>query len=109
MIPTTCAPSTPETLMQTEPTTTLGIFNDKGELRPILPADCEIAVMGKEGDVKTIWNPDNADEVAKLHMQIDGNEDAARAQALALAWVAPHISAFWARFASTVEALQDTT
>lgn len=26
--------------------------------------DCEIAVMGKEGDLKTIWNPNNTDEVA---------------------------------------------
>jgi hypothetical protein len=35
----------------------------EGKTRAMLPDDIEIAVMGKEGDVKTIWNPKNADEV----------------------------------------------
>jgi hypothetical protein len=34
-----------------------------GKQRAKLPNDLEIAVMGKEGDVKTIWNPQNAAEV----------------------------------------------
>jgi hypothetical protein len=33
------------------------------QTRTMTPLDCEIAVMGKEGDVKTIWNPHNHDEV----------------------------------------------
>ncbi len=35
----------------------------EGKTRLMMPDDIEIAVMGKEGDVKTIWNPKNADEV----------------------------------------------
>lgn len=34
----------------------------EGRERVKLPTDGEIAVMGKEGDVKTIWNPQNTDE-----------------------------------------------
>ena len=35
----------------------------EGKTRLMMPDDIEIAVMGKEGDVKTIWNPKNEDEV----------------------------------------------
>lgn len=42
--------------MQTE-----GLIGN-GKSRRIEPGDIEIAVMGREGDVKTIWNPRNADE-----------------------------------------------
>lgn len=34
-----------------------------GKMRVKLAADSELAVMGVEGDVKTIWNPQNTDEV----------------------------------------------
>lgn len=33
-----------------------------GQERVKLAEDGEIAVMGKEGDLKTIWNPQNTDE-----------------------------------------------
>lgn len=38
-------------------------FIGKNKTRRFEPGDVEIAVMGKEGDVKTIWNPRNTDEV----------------------------------------------
>jgi hypothetical protein len=38
-------------------------FIGKGKTRRMEPGDIEIAVMGKEGDTKTIWNPQNDAEV----------------------------------------------
>lgn len=40
-----------------------GIFNAAGDTREILPTDGEIAVMGKEGDIKTIWDRSKPAEV----------------------------------------------
>lgn len=42
-----------------------------GRERMKLPADGEIAVMGKEGDVKTIWNPQNTDETENARRTFD--------------------------------------
>lgn len=42
-----------------------------GKTRLMQPEDIEIAVMGKEGDVKTIWNPKNADEVENARKTFD--------------------------------------
>jgi hypothetical protein len=38
-------------------------FIGKGVTRRKEPDDYEIAIMGKEGDTKQIWNPQNTDEV----------------------------------------------
>lgn len=42
-----------------------------GRERVKLPSDGEIAVMGKEGDVKTIWNPQSADETENARETFD--------------------------------------
>jgi hypothetical protein len=39
-------------------------FTGEKRTRVKQPDDIEIAVMGREGDTKTIWNPQNTDEVA---------------------------------------------
>lgn len=48
-----------------------GIISGDGSTRPILPTDGEIATMGVEGDVKTIWDRNNADEVANAKQTFD--------------------------------------
>jgi hypothetical protein len=48
-----------------------GIFNERGDTRPIRPGDCEIAKLDRSGDTKTIWNPDNEDEVANAKRTFD--------------------------------------
>ncbi len=48
-----------------------GICDASGTTRPILPTDGEIAVMGKEGDVKTIWDRSKPDEVAHARATFD--------------------------------------
>lgn len=40
-----------------------GVYNQEGATREMKPGDGEIAVMGKEGDVKTIWDRSKPDEV----------------------------------------------
>ncbi len=48
-----------------------GIYNDRGETRPMRAGDCEIAKLDRCGDTKTIWNPDNEDEVANAKRTFD--------------------------------------
>lgn len=44
----------------------------EGKTRLMQPDDGEIAVMGKEGDIKTIFNPQNTDEVENARATFDG-------------------------------------
>lgn len=46
-------------------------FIGEGKEREKTEGDCEIAVMGKEGDVKTIWNPHNTEEVENARASYD--------------------------------------
>lgn len=48
-----------------------GVINSKGETRPILPTDGEIATMGTSGDVKTIWDRTKPDEVDNARSTFD--------------------------------------
>lgn len=52
--------------------TQVGVYNSNNDTRAIGPDDCEIATMGRTGDVKTIWNPANADELAHARETFDG-------------------------------------
>lgn len=47
----------------------MGIAGSARAERAILPGDGEIATMGLEGDVKTVWNPRNTDEVEAARAQ----------------------------------------
>ena len=54
-------PITPEPL---KPELTHGVCNTDGTTRLMQQGDCEMARMGPEGDVKSIWDRGNPDEVA---------------------------------------------
>lgn len=49
---------------------TIGICGE-GKQRKMAQGDREIAVMGKEGDIKTIWNPQNEDETKNARRTFD--------------------------------------
>ncbi len=51
--------------------TTHGIYNTAGATRPIAPTDGEIATMGVEGDVKTIWDRSKPEEVENAKRTFD--------------------------------------